>query len=75
MYKVRITKLAAKHVKPLEDAFKDREIEISIDKPLSEEYDLYDVTISNIHPVTMTPLMWWILHHIEKSDYCEIIIS
>ena len=75
MYKVEISKLAAKHVKPLEDAFNDRDVQIMSYKPNQEEYDLYEVEIRNIHPVTMTPLMWWILHHIDKSDYYNIIIS
>lgn len=75
MFTVKISDLAAKHVKPLEDAFKDRDIEISSYKIYIAEYDVYQVKISNIHPVTMTPLMWWILHHIDRSDYHEIIIS
>ena len=75
IYNVEISKLKEKHVIGLQEAFKDRDITVEILPPLSEEPGLYDVTISNIHPVTMTPLMWWILHHIEKSDYYEIIIS
>ena len=75
MYKVIITKLAAKHVKSLEDAFKDRDIIIDTSPSLSEEPGLSDVTISNVHPITLTPLMWWILHNIDKSDYNQIIIS
>lgn len=75
MYTVEITKLKEGYVAALQLAFKDRDIAMEILPPLSEEPGLYDVTISNVHPVTMTPLMWWILHHIDKSDYYEIIIS
>lgn len=75
MYTVEITKLKEGYVAALQLAFMDRDITMEILPPLSEEPGLYDVTISNVHPVTMTPLMWWILHHIDKSDYYEIIIS
>lgn len=75
MYTVEITKLKEKYIAELQEAFKDRDITLEILPPLSEEPGLFDVTISNIYVVTMTPLMWWILHHIDKSDYYEIIIS
>jgi len=75
MYTVEITKLKESYVAALQLAFKDRDITMEILPPLSEEPGLFDVTISNVHPVTMTPLMWWILHHIDKSDYYNIIIS
>lgn len=77
MYTVEITKLKEQHTARLQETFKDRDIIMEILPPLSEEPEsgLYDVTISNIHPVTMTPLMWWILHHIDISDYRTIIIS
>lgn len=75
MYIVEIHKLREKHIEKLQEAFKDRDIIMDILPPLSEEPGQYDVKISNIHPVTMTPLIWWLLHHIETCDYREIIIS
>ena len=75
MYIVYIRDLKEKHIAALVDAFMDRDITMEVGHPRSEDPILYDVKISNIHPVTMTPLMWWMLHHIDKSDYYEIIIS
>lgn len=73
MYMVEILLLKEKYNADLMEAFKDRDIKIYIRESLEPGYSY--VTISNVHPVTMTPLMWWILHHIDKSDYYEIIIS
>jgi len=75
MYTVEIIQLKEKHMAALQEAFKDRDITL---EKLPMQYELpglVEVRISNIHPVTMTPLMWWILHHIDKSDYYNIIIS
>ena len=75
MYTVKITDLKEKYIAELLEAFKDRDITLEVGHSRSEDPALFEVKISNIHPVTMTPLMWWILHHIDKSDYYEIIIS
>lgn len=74
-YTMEISKLNERQANILQVAFKDRDVIIEVLPPLSEELGVVDVTISNIHPVTMTPLIMWVLHHIEKSQYYEIIIS
>lgn len=74
-YTMEISKLNERQADILQVAFKDRDVIIEVLPPLSEELGVMDVTISNIHPVTMTPLIMWVLHHIEKSQYYEIIIS
>lgn len=75
MYTMEIFELNEKQADILQMAFKDRDVIINVYPPLSKEPGVLDVTIFNIHPVTMTPLIMWVLHHIEKSDYYEIIIS
>lgn len=75
MYTMEIRKLNEKQADILQIAFKDRDVIIEVLPPLSEEPGVMDVTISNIHPVTMTPLIMWVLHHIDKSDYYEIVIG
>ena len=74
-YTMEISKLNERQANILQVAFKDRDVIIEVLPPLSEELGVVDVTISNIHTVTMTPLIMWVLHHIEKSQYYEIIIS
>lgn len=75
MYLVRIYDLKRSEASKIVDAFKDRDIETSVIllEPNSEQ--ICDLVISNIHEVTITPLMMWILHHIDRSDYYKIIIS
>lgn len=75
-YTMEIRKLNERQADILAVAFKDRpNIIIEALPPFSGESGVLDVTISNIHPVTMTPLIMWILHHIEKRHYYEIKIS
>lgn len=75
MYLVRIYNIKRSEASKIVDAFKDRDVETSVIYVEPEQDKICDLVISNIHEVTMTPLMWWILHHIDKSDYYEIIIS
>ena len=75
MYTLEISKLKKEHAVKLVEMFKDRDLQITCLPPLSEEPGVEDVEIENIHEVTITPLIMWILHHIDKSDYYEIIIS
>lgn len=74
MYTVQILLLKEKYIVDIENAFEDRD-DITTEVHPSIEPGLSYMTISNVHQVTMTPLMWWILHHIDKSDYYQIIIS
>ena len=74
-YTMEIHKLNERQANILEVAFKDRDVIIDVLPPLSEELGVMDVTISNIHPVTMTPLIMWVLHHIDKCHYEKIEIS
>ena len=77
MYTMEIIHLDERQANILQVAFKDRpNIIIEMLPPFDvDATGVLDVTISNIHPVTMTPLIMWILHHIEKRYYNEIKIS
>lgn len=70
-FTVSIEALISKDVKRLEDALSDRDLVII---PEKIDDDHYDVVISHIGTVTMTPLMMWILHHIERNHYYRIEI-
>lgn len=70
-FTVSIEELISKDVKRLEDAFSDRDVVII---PHKVNDDHYDVVISHVGTVTMTPLMMWILHHIERNHYYRIEI-
>ena len=70
-YTVHIEHLCYMPTNILVEAFKDRDVVII---PEKVNDDHYDVVITHVGAVTMTPLMMWILHHIPKDQYYRIEI-
>lgn len=75
MYLVRIYDLKRSEASKIVEAFQDRDIETGVFLLEPEAEQTCDLVISNIHEVTITPLMMWILHHIDKNDYNQLVIS
>lgn len=70
-FTLSIDNLAATDTQRLIDTLSDRDIVI-IPTKVDEKH--FDVVISHIGTVTMTPLMMWILHHIDRKNYYRMEI-
>jgi hypothetical protein len=70
-FTLSIENLLAADTQRLIDTLSDRDIVIIPDKV---DEDHFDVVISHIGTVTMTPLMMWILHHINRKNYYRMEI-
>ena len=73
MYQVNIYDLAGTEANKIIEAFRDRDI--ITEWAQGDTSNIGNLIICNIHEVTITPLMMWILHHINRSDYNRIVIS
>lgn len=75
MYQMTITCLENSIADKIEETFKDRDVKIDRWPVKDDGADgICDIEITNIHPVTMTPLMIWLLHHTENDSYYSIEI-
>ena len=75
-YSITILDITEEKAHNIINAFADRDIEIEICEDIDTlQYGLYDMTISKMHEITMTPFMIWFLHHVDKRDYYKLIIS
>lgn len=70
-FTLSIDNLIAADTQRLIDTLSDRDIVII---PTKVDVDHFDVVISHIGTVTMTPLMMWILHHIDRKNYYRMEI-
>lgn len=69
-YVVVVYEITKEKANEIIKAFADRDIKIDID----ENDDICNMTIRNIHKVTMTPFMIWFLHHVDNGDYYKLTI-
>ena len=70
-YTIMIYEILAEKGLEIIEAFADRDINIE----LVEVGRSYDMSITNVHEITMTPFMIWFLHHVDNGDYYKLVIS